>query len=202
MRIKLAIVASLCIAQPVLAGPVLLASFNKDANAGGGSGPILDDHVQFVLQLPTSPPFGTPVDPNVGVGAGTYWASGSSGSARFNVDNDPLMSTFGTLATDGMDTWIGIYTQWGGYVQPESEVFGRAPDLMGYGLSEIELVARFVEVIPLSDLGGSMVYWDVTYNFYGMPIPEPSTTLLLSMGSVIMVAAGSFGRWSFCKRRP
>ena len=72
------------------ARPVLLTSFRQDALAGGGSGPITDLRAQFVLQLPTSPPLGPPVDPFVGLGQGVWWQEGDQGFVDFSAGNDPL----------------------------------------------------------------------------------------------------------------
>lgn len=191
---RLIVVVLLSSAATASAGSVLLASYNEDASSGGGGGPILGNQVQFVLQLPTSPPFGPPVDPNVGVGAGQTWASGSTGSTLFNRHEDPAVASFASFASDGVDAWIGIYTPWGGYVERESDVFGRAPDLVGYELNDVELVVHFVEVVPLPELNGSMVHWNVTYNFYGTPIPEPITVSLLCIGGMVRVLSGQLRR--------
>jgi len=182
----------------VSAGPVLLASFNKDASSGGGSGPVVKDQVQFVLQLSQDPPFSVPADPDVGVGAGIFWDSGATGSAVFSRHKGSAVSEFAALASDGNNDWVRIYTHWGGYVFQESEVFGRGSDLIGYDLSEIELVVHSVDVVPLPEVGGSMVYWNVTYNFYGTPIPEPQTGILLWIAGAVVFVTRSSSRFFLC----
>jgi len=156
------------------AGPTLLATYRKDASAGGGSAPITELATHFALQLPTSPPFGPPVDPNVGVGVGVVWQNGQTGAAEFTSLTDSYFDSFAQHATDGVDDWIGIYTPWGGFLQRESEVFGHTPDLGGFELDSVRLIVHDLSFEPLPKLDGSEIFWDVTYEFYGTPVPEPT----------------------------
>ena len=167
------------------AEPVLLASFRQDALSGGGSGPIVDPHTTFGLQLPTTPPLGGFVDPLVGVGTSVVWSADEQGSFDFYSENDQYFDGFSAEATNDLDQWLGVYTPFGGYTHRESELFGSPSILQGAMINFIRLNVLSLDFVPLPELGGSEIRYDIRYDFYGKPVPDPSVMTLLVFGMAV-----------------
>ena len=117
-------------------------------------------------------------------------------SSAVSVGNDPDFSVFTELMTDGIDQFI-ISGAWnerlgvlsvGGTGGLESAnlqllVPSFGPDLTGYTVERITQVMTVDIQIPGSDPFGDGVWTDLSmsgaYEFYGTPIPEPTTLVVL-----------------------
>jgi hypothetical protein len=177
---------------PVNAGPVLLASY--DEVFAGGTAPQSIAEVQFVLQL--SPDVPLAIEELSGLGAGIWWEEGDQGAIDFTRDTSAAFPDFAAAATDGIDSRFASLTGFfegndHGVIAPESTLFGRSPDLVGYELELVRLIVREVRFEPLiiDAFEGFSVESDISYQFYGSPIPEPSAVILLA-GGVLVLARG------------
>ena len=127
----------------------------------------------------------SPLDP-VSLGDTIIWEPGDSGTVDFNSDNDINFDEFAERVTDGIDEVIGWGFISGEYDHftpfPESLWFYPGPDLVGNQLDFFRLNIRSVEVPE----GFSGVVVDAAYEFWGHPIPEPATGLLLAAGVALL----------------
>jgi hypothetical protein len=185
-RAWMAVVAcgSLFAAAPSADASQLLAScavFN-----GGGFAPCSEiGPVEFLIGYDPDP-FGPPYAP-VDYGRGLrLWNDGDSGHFNITPGNEPRFADLAAVLTDGdvdmiwflnvMDTRdpIGV----GGSGRPESAFCPSASDLAGNQLDFVRLYVSNVDIQVL-DPATQWVAWtaDVTYEFWGEPIPEPATIL-------------------------
>ncbi|MCH7885027.1 MAG: PEP-CTERM sorting domain-containing protein [Planctomycetes bacterium] len=118
--------------------------------------------------------------------------------------NDPDFDRFADFLTDGISQlmWTGAWTannRWGfagGSGGPEPLILDArvplfGPDLIGY---EIDYIVQNLTVnleSPGRDFNDNGVWTDFhvdgVYEFWGSPIPEPATLLLLALGSVALL---------------
>lgn len=176
----------------VRAGMVLLASF--DIHGEPAHAPETEQRVEFFLEL-------RPFDadpPGSRLREGTFWSEGEQGIHEFSALDTAEFALFADLATNGVNDKYLLYTFWPGGIGSaqggfESRLFGREPalgelpDLFGFELDLVRISVRNVdfEPWPMPDPTGFEVTYDLTYEFYGTPIPEPGTLLLLVSGGMI-----------------
>lgn len=189
MRIHLQITAVVFLLScgVACAGPVLLASWDETAgHASAATGGVPNDpRVQIVLELSQGVSILGPR-----LGTGLFWEDGDHGTVDFTSATTGEFDAFATMATNGVDDAI---SQWlafpwggdGGGTAYESWRYGVSPDLIG---NEIELVRLIVHDVSIEypwippdypDLEGIKVLAELTYEFYGTPIPEPCVAYLL-----------------------
>ncbi len=167
--------------------PELLFEFSQMGNGGGA--PETDFRVQVVLR---HSPDHSPSDA-VYFGLGVFWADGESGIVDFTSDTDPNFEEFATRLTDGVDELVAplaldVDNVGTGSVALESEWGFGSPDLVGNSLDFIRLIVDDVRVEPWEPepgVEGFLADVDFTFQFWGTPIPEPSTLMLLMVGCVI-----------------
>jgi len=176
------------------AEPVLLGSFDYRLDD------VLIEEAQigFVLQhtdvggilAVDGPPLGGMSD-DVRLGPSIFWEDGESGVLEFTSSSDPRFDEFTNLLTDGVDDSLIVFWEWiigdgfGGNGALESELFGLDTDLIGNDIELIRLTVHEVSIGPFMP-GNLPVAFDVTYDFFGTPVTEPSTTILLIVGSAYL----------------
>ena len=162
--------------------------------SGGGYAPCSEiGPVEFMIGHdpdPYVPPY-SPVEYGRGL---RLWNEGDSGHFDITPGNEPRFADLAAVLTDGdvdmiwflnvMDTRdpIGV----GGSGRPESAFCPSAGDLAGNQLDFVRLYVSNVD-IEILDPQTRWVAWtaDVTYEFWGTPLPEPATILLLVMTSLL-----------------
>ncbi|GEM_PF-1959705 len=172
------------------AAPILLASHSSDV-AGGGA-PESEPQVEFILQLPGS------LEDKYGLGVGAFWEA--PGQLDFTNAGDPGFAIFALSATNGIAEefrFWDLFPSGGGHISPpapESLLFGVSPDLFGYELTQVRLIVENLVFQPWTpdplnnpDLQGFTYSAEITYEFYGLPVPEPSSLAVLAVPAVIAV---------------
>ena len=172
------------------AGPVLLGSIPVEAGLGSDE-PIVDQRIEFTIQI--EPATGT-LGP--GVGVGMFWEDGAHGVVQFTAENDPGFAELASLATNGVDDLVivmGTLADGGGAGGGNSESVwlglplhgeGGPPDLAGYDLDFVQLAINRVDFDRYELEPGIFidVEFGIAYEFYGHPVPEPSTILMFAAG--------------------
>lgn len=123
------------------------------------------------------------------------------GNGAFDLSFDSHGADFRVLAelvTNGVDDSLGLFVVWPERgpllvaAGPESLYFGHergtgefAPDLAGFRLDLIRLHVRDLSIAPFraGDTRGLTAECDFAFDFYGSPIPEPGSLLLLIVGA-------------------
>lgn len=149
---------------------LLTTLFVSESTSEGG---LLSGAARFIVEYDGSSTIGETVD----------WEPGETGTASFSV-LEPGFAEFALAATDGVDEplSIGFVTDSDGYAQTqlESEWPLGTPDLGGYTLTGVELNVFNFNYFE-SDTGGVFEY-ELSWTFYGDPIPEPATIAGLLVG--------------------
>jgi len=187
-RMSFCCVAIGVLLQPLAFGePVLLRSL--DLREGGSSAPETEFEVQIILQHEFKVP---PLDP-LRLGEGVFWTAGASGAVDFNPANDSSFLPFARRLSDGQDDLLFLLLLspdggGGGGGGFESLWLGISPDLQGYELDSIRLIVHDVSIEPWEKWGLSGVTKtaDVTYEFWGHVIPEPTSVLFVTIGGLIL----------------
>ena len=104
-----------------------------------------------------------------------------------SVLDDPDFVSFSTLFTDGVSERImfGVQYQGGGVgtFRSESDLFsGTAPDAVGYEIERYDLILNGLTFISSGSFTDCTI--DYTFQAYGSPIPEPTTSVLLTLGAL------------------
>lgn len=131
------------------------------------------------------------------LGPGITWGQSDSGSVEFNTGNSAQFAVFANIAANGVDDIVRDGVFWpadigGGGVfaeNRESLLYDRTIDLVGFRLESVRLTVHGVEFGPYvfpNGADGLFVDYDVTYEFYGTPIPEPLSAALLLVGAAIL----------------
>lgn len=187
----------------VQAAPVLIGSFDFDVDTDVPVG----SRFGFVLQmldadnnfLEIGPPLGG-VGHDVRLGPEVFWGNGESGVRLFTPNTHSAFDAFAELLTDGIDDSLIVFWQWeddggfGGNGKFESEFFGDPQGLAGHTLDAIQLTVREVSIGP-HGVDYQHVSIRTTYDFFGTPVPEPATIILLGAGFPIIA------RCSGCRYR-
>jgi len=199
------LVALLSSAATAAAGPVLLASVDVRGGQGADSPPV-DQRVAFVLAL--FPDF-TPDTQHDGFGDDAFWGDGAVGFVDFTAYNEDDFAEFADLATNGTNNFYLFFAQLAGgggagggapesnWLCPSYPCDDRPPDLYGNRLDFVRLVVHSVDFERFEPEPGSVVdlVYDLTYEFYGTPIPDPETLVLSTIGvCVVLFSAGRFSR--------
>ncbi len=170
-------------------------NFAANSGAPGANWNIAFDHVSD--QSFHTPPSLNPVSRIFSMSLSTN----DAGRTFFaNALNEPGFYGFVAGLTDGVNGYLrfqdGDPSAW--RAQSEQNFLGRtalAPDLAGYNITQIGFqVDSFYDFYNASE----DVYFrrlDYTLNFYGAPVPEPSTWVLAALGAVALM----FGRKA-CER--
>jgi hypothetical protein len=165
---------------------VLLTSV--DFSSMGGSGPCIIAPVEFFLGIDGPPPFYCKV-----IGRGlAAWNDGESGSYEITPSNEPLWNEFSASLTNGLDDQLLLLTEIrssegaGGCGGLESWFFPTGHDLAGNQLDFVRLDVSNVHIWTIDPA----VQWqgwtaDVTYEFWGTPLPEPATTLPILLAALL-----------------
>lgn len=192
---RITLLAGLVSCGAAWAGPVLLGSFDFDAQVElpvgtrvGFALALLD--LDTSLILPDPPLGGLRIDR--GVQPTMFWGNGESGVLEFTSATDPGFDDLASFVTDGIDDSLVVFWNWRdggayeGYGLRESQRFGLESDLVG---NDIDLIRLTVHEVSLDPLGGDLVsvQTHVTYDFYGSPIPEPATLVLLMAGFPVLM---------------
>ncbi|RIK62297.1 MAG: hypothetical protein DCC65_17615 [Planctomycetota bacterium] len=114
-----------------------------------------------------------------------YWDDESSGSFDFTPQNSFGFDEFAMLLSDGSDDYLLLLTGIQGCLtgtgngNNESAWLQIAPDLLGNEIEYVRLIAENIEVTPSSD--GISWRADLTYQFWGTPVPEPASLIILAL---------------------
>ncbi len=180
-----------------VAGPVLLTSLamRKDA-AISGTNLNIEPRVEFILRS-SSESFGSWVD----VGRGISWSNGDDGSVDLSANTHASFTEFSSLLTNGVNDYFSqgtVFSEGSGAFGfgPESELLGTNPDFFGYDLEFVRLTVADLLIEPYQgqqfpQISGISVTALVTYDFYGSPVPEPFTIVLLGAGMVFAILGRS-----------
>jgi hypothetical protein len=180
--------ASFCGYASHLEASQLLASFTHFN--GGGSGPCEIAPVEFYLGIDGPVPLCY-----IPIGRGlASWSDGESGSYEISPYSEPNWSEFCDSLTNGLDDHLLLLSEMygaeggGGPVWSESGLFPAGHDLAGNQLDLVRLDVSNVYIWTI-DPATQHQGWtaDVTYEFWGEPIPEPATMSLLLFGSVLLL---------------
>ncbi len=162
------------------AGPQLLMSIDRTGN--GSRAPDISTRMPVILRYADIEP-----DPIV-VGSSTLWGDGETGTVDFDADNDPHFDAAALLLTNGVDDELTFFAGGGGSGRLESMWGFGTPDLVGYEVETIRLIVHSAEIHPwFHDEFGEGREWsfDITWQFYGTPVPEPGTAALLLMSGPV-----------------
>lgn len=175
--------ACVVMTERVDSSPLLFA---LDRQESGGHSPVSEPPIEIWLQH----------DPGVlpfqqsEIGRGILWDDGDSGTVDFTSTTDPGFDSVVTGLTNGVDDYLFFITIWpneggGGGGGRESEFGFGSPDFVGYEIDRIRLIVHAVQIEPGED--GYFADVEVTYEFYGSPIPEPSVIMLLAFGGSVLL---------------
>ena len=178
------------------AGPVLLASVDLRGGQSANS-PPLEQRVAFILTL--FPEF-TPDTQHDGLGDDVFWGDGAVGFVDFTAKNEDDFASFADLATNGVNNFYLFFAQWAGgggagggapesnWLCPSSPCDDQPPDLLGNRLDFVRLVVHSVEFDQVEVAPGEVEYRtfeDLTYEFYGTPVPEPEMLSIVGVGTIV-----------------
>ena len=179
---RIAVLAVLISYQMVHASPILLVSHHSIT--GGSVTNESEARAQVVLSL-----FSVNSADRALFGKGVFWEDGDQGTLDFTVDTAADFDVFSVLASNAIDDEFGIDIVWGngnagGIRTRESFIYGFDPsagepvDLIGYELDLVRLIVQDVAIAPFSpllNLDGFQYEFDVKYEFFGSPVPEPAS---------------------------
>lgn len=175
----------------------LLASWHVH-DSGFSSPPSSDLHLEILLEHAQ---FGPPYTIDARLGQGTWWQNGDTGLVEFSAGTDAAFAAMATLLTDGSDDMLGVFHGGAfggtGHAWRETQWFGGSSDLTGFQLTAIGLTVHKVVVELAQDPrwgdDGVRHEIEVTYEFWGHPIPEPAS-LVLFLCAVAMLLRRRSGR--------
>ena len=187
--IALSVILFLALPSPRASASELM--FSRDYTPNGGASPAFAANgVQFVIE------FESQVVPGQFklFGCQAYWQDGEVGTYEFSEDNSLDFVDFVQLVTNGIDDEIALMT-WNapyggsGHLATESEWGFGDPDLSGHEIDFIRLVVHDLSlqtyIDPSYGCEGLKWFGHVTWEFWGEPIPEPTTAMLLCTAALI-----------------
>ena len=186
--VPVVIAAVVSFATHAHADSLLLGSLT--GSASGASAPETELRVQIVLvHQSVVAPF------RLQLGGGTWWEDEDSGAIDFTSESDEDFDALAARLTDGVDELLHIFVRASnagvGNGWPESVWVDGSPDLVGNRLDFIRLIVHELSVAPYTSPNGGTegTQWDVdwTYEFWGNPIPEPTSLSLLGIGALALV---------------
>jgi len=159
------------------------------------------DHMGFTMHGALNM---VPYDPVYALFEATMFENGDSGQSYWVTSDadDPDFSDLVAFLTDGSDNlWVVRHSlplggSSGGYIYPESIVFGGDPgtDALGrWNITGFELVINSLSIAspgsdPNNDGDWTDAGFNVTFNVYGTAVPEPATLTLLGFGMLVLAA--------------
>lgn len=184
----LALVTVSFLAPAAHAGSVLLATINQRGGLGGEP-PLTVHEIEFRLSASSSP---APFSP--AIGQGTFWTSDDVGnSVDFDMSNSEPFADFSRFLTNGIDDHLnflalvpgsggagggGLESSW--LINPVGQE--GAPDLLGSQLDFVRLTINELSFERFEQDPGIFidVVYEVSYELYGVPVPDPSSLVLLT----------------------
>ena len=152
-----------------------------------GAGPL--PNRQIAIDHSSSPFL--PASPSLNPVSGIFFMTISTNDAGrtffANALNDPGFAGFVAGLTDGANDYIRFsdFTPLPFGVATEAGFLGRspaAPDFAGYNITQIDFrVSNYYDYFEAGDNQYLNVF-DYSLDFYGAPVPEPSTWALLGLG--------------------
>ena len=180
MKLSTTFFLALLVTAGVHAQGLIWSANSSAGNSGagpGGSWQIAFDHV-------SDPYFPIPPyqNPSTRIFSMTL-ATNDTGQTFFaNALNEPGYAGFAAGLTDGTNGYIRFYP---GLTISEQGFLGRsalAPDLAGYSITQIGFrVNNFYDYFDVQE-DRYFRTLDYSLDFYGAPVPEPSTWALLGLG--------------------
>ncbi|HVP10779.1 MAG TPA: hypothetical protein VMV94_06265 [Phycisphaerae bacterium] len=187
-RVRLVPISFLCLlALPSWSrASELLTSFAF--HNGGGMSPCDLAPVEFYIGVVGPPPFYcTPVGKGL-----AWWNDGESGSYDITPGNEPAFGDLALTLTNGVDDEFMLLSRIqgtdgdGGMGGPESLFFPTGHDLAGNQLDLVRLDVSNVHIWTIDPTTQHQGWTaDVTYEFWGTPLPEPATALLLAIAPLL-----------------
>ncbi len=181
----------LILAPTIYAGPVLLATIHKSGGLGGEPPPA-DNIIEFRLSASSSPAPSSPA-----IGQGIFWTVADVGtSADYDMSNSEPFTDFSHFLTNGIDdhlNFLALVPGSGGgdlesswLINPIGE--DGAPDLLGSQLDFVRLTINELSFERFEQAPGVFidVVYDISYELYGVPVPDPSTLALLATSSYLV----------------
>jgi len=178
--------SQLCGVASQLEASQLITSFSHFI--GGGASPCEPAPAEFYLSIDGPPPlYYTPLGRGL-----ASWNDGEAGDYQISPDNETHWSDFSASLTNGLDDHLGLLTEMrgsggaGGTIWLESRLFPGGHDLAGNQLDFVRLDVSNVHIWTIDPT----THWqgwsaDVTYEFWGTPLPEPATVLLLVVTTLV-----------------
>lgn len=168
--------------MPCFASELLFA---KNQQFGGSRAPFAaPEGFQFTIQFPST----SSANGLSQFGSGVFWQNAESGTHEFYLTQDPPeFQELSSVLTNGFDDNLTFYLanaigDSSGYGPWEESNWGFGyPDLSGNQITSIRLVVQNLSIQPYFDPPfGNGLQWDaqITWEFWGNPVPEPSTALL------------------------
>ncbi|MBE7508265.1 MAG: hypothetical protein HS101_18545 [Planctomycetia bacterium] len=160
--------------------PILLAIYHQDWPGGPSGGPPTDR-----VEFPLAHLHAGEIFPFT-IGESVSWIDNQPGSLDLNESNDSDFLEMAARLTDGQDEELFSMLIAGssgvGSPQPESIQHGIAPDLFGNEIDFIRFIVDNITITPFvhPEFGQRVhVIASVSYEFWGTPVPEPTTLTLL-----------------------
>uniref|UniRef100_A0A7C4KHQ9 PEP-CTERM sorting domain-containing protein n=1 Tax=Anaerolinea thermolimosa TaxID=229919 RepID=A0A7C4KHQ9_9CHLR len=161
------------------------------SHSAGNSAPLASWQVAFDHVSDPSFPIYPSLNPVTGIFSMTIATNDTGRTFAANALNEPGFAGFVAGLTDGENGHLR-FQDGSGAVQPwhEQDFLGRsalAPDLAGYNITEIAFrVNNFYDYfdVPEDRWFRTLEY---SLDFYGAPVPEPSTYALLALGAAALL---------------